>query len=81
MVKKDISYKNGISMQIKIYADWKSLKIILKNILDNTIKYNLPKGNTSTNENILTDNYFSITIEDIGISRSKEPQKEISCKS
>jgi len=77
MVEKNIFFENTITGHLKVKADQESFKIILRNILDNAIKYTDCGGKILIYENGLSDNYYLISIEDSGKGMSEQLQNEL----
>lgn len=77
MVEKNILFENNLTSNLKVRADQESLKIILRNILDNAIKYTDKGGKILIYMNAIYDQYHSITVEDSGKGMSEELQNEI----
>lgn len=77
MSEKNIYFENKISDNINIYADQESLKIILRNILDNAIKYTDSGGKISVYDIEYSGSYHSVIIKDTGKGISTEMQKNI----
>ncbi|WP_379963269.1 ATP-binding protein [Epilithonimonas sp. UC225_85] len=77
MIEKNIFFENSITGNLKVKADQESLKIILRNVLDNAIKYTDQGGQILIYENELSDNYYSITVEDNGKGMTEELQTKI----
>ncbi|KFC19661.1 tetratricopeptide repeat-containing sensor histidine kinase [Chryseobacterium sp. FH1] len=75
--EKNISFENKISVKAFVYADQESLKIIVRNLLDNAIKYSDPGGFIKLYDEILLEKYHSIIIEDKGKGMSAEQKSEI----
>lgn len=74
---KDLKFKNTVSKSDVVYADQESLKIILRNLLDNAIKF----CNTGDAIHIYTENnnevYCNLIIEDSGIGMSASKREEL----
>lgn len=66
MASKNIQYENSILKNDMVYADQETLKIILRNLLDNAIKYSHPHGKIKIYSRNTNDNYYELIIEDIG---------------
>lgn len=77
MDEKNILFENTIPENTNVFADQESLKIIIRNLLDNAIKFTEPGGKVSIYETKVSDNYHAITIEDTGIGMSKESLNEV----
>ncbi len=77
LLDKSITFENSVSKNIFIFVDLDSLKIVLRNLLDNAIKFSNENGKISfyTQEN--TTNYCQLTIEDTGLGIDKETIKEL----
>lgn len=77
MLDKNISFENRISKSIFVFADLDSLKIILRNLLDNAIKF------SGENDSILiynrnTDHDFcNLVIEDFGLGMDENTRLEL----
>ena len=76
-LEKNILFENNLTNNLKVKADQESLKIILRNILDNAIKYTDKGGKILIYTNAIYDQYHSITVEDSGKGMSEELQNEI----
>ncbi len=74
--EKQLRFKNSVSKTIKVLADQESLKIILRNLLDNAIKFSEANGEIKVYaEN--SERLVSIIIEDTGLGIDEETQKKI----
>lgn len=72
MEEKGISFENRVSRQILVQADLDSLKIILRNLLDNAIKYSSENGSIAVYTKDLPPNRCEIIIEDTGNGMSEK---------
>jgi PAS domain S-box-containing protein len=63
--KKDITFKNDVDNNFKIYADNHMLNTILRNLVSNSIKFTKDKG-TITVDAYNTNDYYQIDITDTG---------------
>lgn len=77
MTEKNIDFENTMSKNINVYADQESLKIVLRNLLDNAIKYTDSGGEISLSDFEYSDTYHSIILKDTGKGMSTELQKNI----
>lgn len=77
VVEKNIELKIDIDKNVFVVMDLDSLKIILRNILDNSLKYSKENGNISiyTQEN--NSEHIELIIEDTGIGMSAEVIEEL----
>lgn len=77
VVEKNIELKIDIDKNVFVVMDLDSLKIILRNILDNSLKYTKENGNISiyTQEN--NSEHIELIIEDTGIGMSAEVIEEL----
>ncbi|WP_064965540.1 tetratricopeptide repeat-containing sensor histidine kinase [Tenacibaculum ovolyticum] len=74
---KEIIFKNKITPASFILADLDSLKIIIRNLLDNSIKFNKMEGFISVYNYPKGNNYECFVVEDSGIGMSAEIIKEL----
>lgn len=77
IAEKNIDFENRMSKNINVYADQESLKIILRNLLDNAIKYTDSGGKISILDFEYSETYHSIILKDTGKGMSTELQKNI----
>jgi signal transduction histidine kinase len=66
LLEKNIQFENTVSKKDLIYADQESLKIILRNFLDNAIKFSNENGTMKIYSQNMDDNYCNLIIEDNG---------------
>lgn len=76
MADKNINFENQIPKDIKVVADQSSLKIILRNLLDNAIKFSGENGSIRIYANV-SENYSTLIIEDSGPGMSNEVQERL----
>ncbi len=69
--EKGITLKNEVKKDFVIFADEKKFNILLKNLVENAIKYNKQNG-TVTVSSIKENGYSFIQVEDTGIGIPKE---------
>ncbi|MCG8183895.1 tetratricopeptide repeat-containing sensor histidine kinase [Tenacibaculum piscium] len=74
---KDISISSDLETGVFVLIDKESLKIVLRNLIDNSMKYMKDSGSISIKMKIYSKNQASIEIKDTGIGMSPEKLKEI----
>ncbi|MCD8404444.1 tetratricopeptide repeat-containing sensor histidine kinase [Tenacibaculum dicentrarchi] len=74
---KDISITSDLETGVFVLIDKESLKIVLRNLIDNSIKYMKDSGKISVKMKVYSKNQASIEIKDTGIGISQEKLKEI----
>ncbi|MDB0614478.1 ATP-binding protein [Tenacibaculum dicentrarchi] len=74
---KDISISSDLETGVFVLIDKESLKIVLRNLIDNSMKYMKDSGSISVKMKIYSKNQASIEIKDTGIGISPEKIKEI----
>ena len=77
MLEKNIQFENTVSKSVKVYADQESLKIILRNLLDNAIKFSKPEGTIKIYTELNHDNLCDLIIEDTGLGMQESTRKEL----
>lgn len=77
LIDKSITFENSVSKNIFIFVDLDSLKIVLRNLLDNAIKFSNENGKISfyTQEN--NPEFCQLVLEDTGLGMDEETIKEI----
>lgn len=71
MQEKNISFENSVPKALFAYADLSSLKIILRNLIDNAIKFSRENGKITIHGSCSED-FCTLTVEDSGQGMSKE---------
>ena len=69
--EKEISLENQVEKNFSVFVDEKKFNILLKNLIENAIKYNKTGGFVKVYAN-KNGKYASITVEDTGIGIPKE---------
>lgn len=77
LLDKAITFENLVSKNIFIYVDLDSLKIVLRNLLDNAIKFSNEKGKISFYTQEINLDFCDLIIQDNGIGMSHETIKEL----
>ena len=74
---KDMAYVNSVSKRTKVFADQESLKIILRNLLDNAIKFSKEDGKIHIYTEEVSEDYIQLVVEDAGIGMDEATQQEL----
>ncbi|EDP74418.1 sensor histidine kinase HpkA [Hydrogenivirga sp. 128-5-R1-1] len=69
--EKNVKFYNKVNENFKIYGDEKKLSILLKNLIENAIKYNKENGKVEV-KGFLDKDYTVIEVKDTGIGIPKE---------
>lgn len=77
MVHKSISFKIQIPSSVFIYVDTDSFKIILRNLLDNAIKFCPENGQVSLYTQTTDDGFTHIVVKDTGSGMTETKRKEL----
>jgi len=77
LTDKEISFENKVGKNAIIYADQESLKIILRNLIDNAIKFSNPKGKIQIYTDNENENFCDVIIEDTGVGMDNTTRKEL----
>ncbi|MBO9586048.1 MAG: tetratricopeptide repeat-containing sensor histidine kinase [Flavobacterium sp.] len=71
MLSKNIGFKNEVATSEYVLADIDSLKIIIRNFLDNAIKFSKENGLISIYTRTSTEEFCYLVIEDTGVGMSE----------
>jgi len=74
--KKDISIQNAIEPDTLVYADMEMIKIVLRNLISNAIKFT-PDNGTIRISSYTKDGQIVICVEDTGIGIKEKDQAKI----
>ena len=77
LLDKNITFENTVSKKDIIDTDQESLKIILRNLLDNAIKFSNENGSLKIYSNNTNDTYCDLVIEDTGLGMSESTRLEL----
>lgn len=77
MLNKNINFKNNVAAADYVYADLDSLKIIIRNFLDNAIKFSKENGTISIYTRPSSQEFCYLVIEDTGYGMSNSILKEL----
>ncbi len=74
---KNLEFENLVSKNSFIYVDLDSLKIVLRNLLDNAIKFSNEKGKISIYTNEANNEFCHVAIEDTGLGMDQSTITEL----
>ncbi len=77
MQEKGIRFENTILKKDIVWADQESLKIILRNLLDNAIKFSENGDFIKVYSESKNDRYCNLIVEDSGLGMTKQKQEEL----
>lgn len=77
MLDKNIHFENKVSKKDWVYVDQESLKIILRNLLDNAIKFSNQDGLITLYSLDKDDTYCNLVIEDTGLGMNNATRQEL----
>ncbi|HTH55457.1 MAG TPA: tetratricopeptide repeat-containing sensor histidine kinase [Cyclobacteriaceae bacterium] len=69
-IEKNIAFFNSISEKAVVYADEEMIRIVLRNLISNAIKFTKPNGAVKLDA-IAHENFMSVSIADSGIGISE----------
>jgi signal transduction histidine kinase len=73
---KQITLRNEIPKNVKVYADENQVRLILRNLLNNAIKFTKKNG-TITVKSIQKEKFTQIIVEDTGVGMSTETVEKL----
>ena len=76
LFEKELSFENSVSKKTIAFADQESLKIILRNLFDNAIKFSKPNGFIKVHSTA-SENYWNLIVEDTGLGMSETTRLEL----
>lgn len=77
LLDKNIGFENTVTKKDLIDADQESLKIILRNLLDNAIKFSTENGSIKVYSGNTNDTFCELIIEDTGLGMSEGTRLEL----
>ncbi|WP_255580317.1 tetratricopeptide repeat-containing sensor histidine kinase [Flavobacterium sp. UMI-01] len=77
MLNKSITFKQLIPASVFVFVDGDSFKIILRNLLDNAIKFCPENGNVSIYTRATEDGFSHLVIEDTGTGMTESKRQEL----
>ncbi|WP_299162232.1 tetratricopeptide repeat-containing sensor histidine kinase [uncultured Tenacibaculum sp.] len=77
LLEKELSFENTVSKKDIVFADQESLKIVLRNLLDNAIKFSKPNGSIKIYTRNSSETYCDLIIEDTGLGMSEATRLDL----
>ncbi|WP_441766349.1 tetratricopeptide repeat-containing sensor histidine kinase [Flavobacterium sp. W22_SRS_FK3] len=77
MLNKNINFKNNVSPADYVFADLDSLKIVIRNLLDNAIKFSQENGTISIYTRPSSEDFCYLVIEDTGSGMTEAMRQEL----
>lgn len=77
MLEKKLHFENTVSKKDIVFADQETLKLILRNLLDNAIKFSKPNGSIKIYSENNSQEYCNLVIEDTGLGMSEAKRLEL----
>lgn len=77
LLEKELQFENAVLKKEVVFADQESLKIILRNIIDNAIKFSNPDGSIRIYTEHTKEGYCDLVIEDTGIGMSEVTRQNL----
>ncbi|CAL2077034.1 tetratricopeptide repeat-containing sensor histidine kinase [Tenacibaculum sp. 190524A05c] len=70
LLEKELDFENTVSKKEFVQADQESLKIVLRNLIDNAIKFSQPNGFIKIYSSNTIEGYTNLIVEDSGLGMS-----------
>lgn len=77
MLNANINFKSDVSKSDYVFADMDSLKIIIRNMLDNAIKFSKENGTISIYSRPSSEEFCYLVIEDTGLGMNETTRQEL----
>ncbi|WP_271782189.1 tetratricopeptide repeat-containing sensor histidine kinase [Aquimarina algiphila] len=77
MKEKNITFNNKVLKSDMIQADQESLKLVLRNLLDNAIKFSNSDGNIIVYTQSIDERYCDLVVEDTGVGMEESTRLEL----
>ncbi|WP_418263803.1 ATP-binding protein [Flavobacterium faecale] len=77
MKNKGIAFENKVNSSVFVFVDTDSFKIILRNVLDNAIKFTPENGTVKVYSQPVEDGCVSLVVEDSGTGMPEEKRLEL----
>lgn len=77
MLNANINFKSDVSKTDYVFADMDSLKIIIRNMLDNAIKFSKENGTISIYTRPSSEEFCYLVIEDTGLGMNETTRQEL----
>jgi signal transduction histidine kinase len=74
---KKIKFENKVPKNVQVVADQESLKIILRNLLDNAIKFSNPKDVITVYTETVNETFCNLIVKDTGLGMSEATRQEL----
>ena len=70
LLEKELNFENTVSKKEFVQADQESLKIVLRNLIDNAIKFSQPNGFIKIYSSNTIEGFTNLIVEDSGLGMS-----------
>lgn len=77
MKEEDVIFENNVLKSDVVMVDQESLKIILRNLIDNAIKFSQPGGKIKIYTEQTDEGYCDLFVEDLGVGMDEHIQMEL----
>ncbi|MBE8727858.1 histidine kinase [Flavobacterium sp. KB82] len=77
MLNKNIDFKSNVDSSDYVFADMDSVKITIRNFLDNAIKFSKENGSISIYSKPSTEEFCYLVIEDTGLGMNNATREEL----
>lgn len=77
MLNENISFNNDVAKADYVFADLDSLKIIIRNMLDNAIKFSKENGTISIYSRPSSEEFCYLVVEDTGLGMNEATRQEL----
>lgn len=77
MLDKNLDFENKVLKTDMVQADQESLKIIIRNLLDNAVKFSIPNGVIQVYTKNGDDGYCNLVVEDSGLGMNEATKMEL----
>ncbi len=77
MLSKNIDFKNTVSTDDYVFADLDSVKIIIRNLLDNAIKFSKENGKILVYSRTPSEEFCYLVVEDSGVGMDESTREEL----
>jgi signal transduction histidine kinase len=77
MLEKNIQFENKVLKKDLVYVDQESLKLVIRNLLDNAIKFSNTNGKIKVYTTNKQDDYCDLIIEDTGMGMSNNARLKL----
>lgn len=77
MLEKNIQFENKVSKKDLVLADQESLKLIIRNLLDNAIKFSNKDGKIKVYSRNVQEGFCDLIVEDTGMGMTNETRLKL----